>query len=246
MAWKINDRISIQSEIHLERGSIRDKVTENLQNADYSRAVSEMDRNFSATSYAFALQAEIHPRLRLGAVYDAQINYSVYERIDYSLSELNTRRSYDFSLPPAYSIALAAGISERWWFTSAYWQREAPEATGFGQFENALGDQRIFSAGLERRRGNGGESFFSRIPLRIGYYQEDWHTEIPAGEPVVSRFITVGSGIELPRGPGSLDLSFEFGRIGSNDANGIEEQVMRVNLGINLSEAWERRERRRY
>jgi len=246
IAWKINDRISVQSELHLERGSIRDEVTENLQNEDYSSASSELDRNFSATSWAFSIQAKLHPRIFLGGTYDAEIGYSVNERRSYTLAEINSRNSYDFTLPPSYSIGIAAGVSRRWWLTSAFWMREAPEATGFYQFEGALGVERMFSIGLERRPGNSKDSFFSRIPLRMGYYEDYWHIEIPAGEPVVSRFFTFGSGIELPRGPGSLDFSFEFGKIGSNDANGIEEKVMRINIGINVSEVWKRRQDKKF
>ena len=104
----------------------------------------------------------------------------------------------------------------------------------------------MISVGLERVAGTVSQPFFTRIPIRIGYYQEYWHTEIPAGEPVISRFFTFGSGIELPGGPGSVDFSFEFGRIGSSGANGIEENVMRINISINVSEAWKRREGRRY
>ncbi len=246
VAWKIHDRVSLESEIHLERGSIRDKVTENFQNQDYSLVNSEMDRNFSATSWGISILAKPHSRLMLGATYDAEINYSVNERVDYSLAELNSRSSYDFSLPSAYSLSLAAGISERWWITSALWMREAPEAEGFEQFEGALGEERMIAVGLERLRSSGKNSFFSRIPLRIGYYEDRWHIEIPEGEPVISRFVTFGSGIKLPGGPGSLDLSFEFGKIGSNDSNGIEENVMRINLSVNVSEAWKRREKKKY
>ena len=246
VAWKIHERLSLESEIHLERGSIRDKVTENFQNEDYRVINSELDRSFSATSWGVSILAKLHSRLMLGATYDAEINYSVNESIDYSLAELNTKSSYDFSLPPAYTLSLAAGISERWWITSALWMREAPEAEGFEQFEGALGEERMFAVGLERQRGNGKGAFFSRIPLRIGYYEDHWHIEIPQGEPVISRFVTFGSGFKLPGGPGSLDFSFEFGKIGSNDSNGIEENVMRVNLSVNLSEAWKLREEKKY
>jgi len=246
VAWKIHERLSLESEIHLERGSIRDKVTENFQNEDYRVINSELDRNFSATSWGVSILAKLHSRLMVGATYDAEINYSVNERIDYSLAELNNKSSYNFSLPPAYTLSLAAGISERWWITSALWMREAPEAEGFEQFEGALGEERMFAIGLERQRGNGEGSFFARIPLRIGYYEDHWHIEIPQGEPVISRFVTFGSGLKLPGGPGSLNFSFEFGKIGSNDSNGIEENVMRVNLSVNLSEAWKMREEKKY
>jgi hypothetical protein len=69
--------------------------------------------------------------------------------------------------------------------------------------------------------------------------------EYPEGRPVKSRFITFGSGFGLPGGSGVIDVSFEFGKIGSVSVNGVDERVFRVALGLSASEAWSRRKEER-
>ncbi|HEY5134104.1 MAG TPA: hypothetical protein VII85_10510, partial [Candidatus Krumholzibacteriaceae bacterium] len=99
---------------------------------------------------------------------------------------------------------------------------------------------RLVAFGIERLRMQSG-AFFTRIPLRIGFYENRWHVEYPEGRPVNSRFVTFGTGFSLPGGPGAIDLSFEIGQIGSISANGLDERVFRFALGLSASEAWSKR-----
>jgi hypothetical protein len=241
LSWRINDKISIGGELQFERGSIMDGIKTVFDNYDYGVSYSERKRIFSATSWAFSFLAQPHSRLFIAGVVDGQIDYSVDEYIKHTRSEFNSSDSWGFTLPPSYSIGVAAGLSERWWVTSAFWQRNAPDATGFSAFEGALGTERLFAFGLEKRINNESNSRLSRIPLRIGYYEDIWHMEIPSGEPVKSRFFTIGSGFGIPGGEGALDYAFEFGKIGSTESNGIEETVLRFSVSMGISEAWKRR-----
>lgn len=241
LSWKAHDRIRLAGEIQIERGSIRDRVSVDFNNSDYGAAYSERKRTFSGTSWGLSFLLEAHRRLFLAGSVDGVVDYSVSEYIDNSREEFNSSDSWDFELPPSFAGGIYAGITDRLWFSSTYWTREAPGTRGFEQLEGALRDETLIAFGLERTRGGGEEGFFSRIPLRIGYYENVWHLENPAGESIKSRFFTMGSGLELPGGPGSLDYSFEFGKIGSNDTNGIEEKVLRFTLSISVSEEWKRR-----
>jgi hypothetical protein len=58
---------------------------------------------------------------------------------------------------------------------------------------------------------------------------------------VDSRFITFGSGFGLPGGPGQVDLSFEFGQVGSVGNNGVDERVVRMAIGLSVAESWSKR-----
>lgn len=79
------------------------------------------------------------------------------------------------------------------------------------------------------------------MPLRLGYYEDRWHVEIPDGSRVVSRFFSVGSGFGMPGGPGGIDVTLEFGKIGSVSDNAIDEKVFRVGIGMSLTEKWTKR-----
>jgi hypothetical protein len=241
LSWKINDRISIGGELQIERGSIRDGITIVFDNYNYGTSYSERKRIFSATSWAFSFLARPHSRFFIAGVIDGQIDYSVNEYITHSRSDFNSSDSWDFTLPPAYSFGVAAGLSERWWVTSTFWQRAVPDATGFSEFEGALGSERLVALGLERRFNNESSFWLSRIPLRMGYYENIWHMELPIDNPVKSRFFTLGSGFGIPGGEGALNYAFEFGKVGSSDSNGIEETVFRFSVSLGVSEAWGRR-----
>ncbi len=246
VSWRIHDRLMVGGELQIERGSIRDGIDVVFDNEDYGVSFSERKRIFSATSWSFSFLAKVHARLFLAGVVDGEVDYSVEEYVDNSGGRFDSSDSWRFSLPPSFSGGIYAGLSKRIWFSSSFWTREAPEARGFEQFEGALGRETVLSFGLERKAGGRNSSFFSRIPLRLGYYENLWHIEVPRGEDLKSRFITLGSAIDLPGGPGSLDYALEFGKIGSSGKNGIEEKVMRVSISISVSEAWKKRKIERH
>ncbi|HUV37915.1 MAG TPA: hypothetical protein VMX58_13350 [Patescibacteria group bacterium] len=241
LSWRVTDRIRVAGELQIERGSINDELAVYFPEEEYFGSVlSRRDRSFSGTSWSASVLIAVHPRIRIGAVFDDRVSYTVNQDITYSREEFDSSVSYDFELPPAFGAGVALGITDRWWITSNYWAREAPEPAGFSQLEGSLQDERLIAFGLERRRSAAG-GFFSRIPLRFGYYENRWHLEFPAGEGVTARFVTLGTGLQVPGGPGSVDISLELGQIGSIDNNGIDERVMRIGVGLNVSEPWSRR-----
>jgi hypothetical protein len=240
VAWAPLEWLSVSGSVQLEKGSIKDEVYSSFDDTAYKDTQSIRTRGFSGTSLSASALVKAHPRLWLGASFDEAVDYSVEETIKYTLERLNTRTTYDFTLPAAWSLGAAFGISERWWATSSFWMRGAPGTEGFNQFEGSLGDETVVSFGVERRGSAEGHRW-ARIPLRLGYYEDRWHVEIPDGNRVVSRFFSVGSGFGMPGGPGGLDVTLEFGKIGSVSDNAIDEKVFRVGIGMSLSEKWTKR-----
>lgn len=244
LAWKATDWASVAGELQLERGSIKDDAIVSINSTDYQPAVSERLRSFSGTSAAVSFLLKPHERITVGAHWNSAIDYNVSETFSYTRAELDSASEYDFSLPAAFGAGAAFGATERWWVSAYFWQRSAPEPDGFPQLAGSIGDERLISFGVERRRQSAG-SFFSRIPIRLGFYEDRWHLERPEGRPVKSRFFTLGSGFALPGGPGMVDITFELGQIGSVSGNGLDERVFRIGLGISASEAWSKRKEER-
>ena len=241
VSWKAADWLNVAASLDLERGSIRQEVDIEFYEDGYDYAEASRSRSFSGESFSLALLARIHPRLYVGGMWDHEVEYEVDETITYTRSEFNSNAVWKTTLPAAFGVGAAAGLSERWWLTAQYWRREPPEAEGFPQLDGSIGEESLIAVGLERRRaGDGG--FFSRIPLRLGFYQNRWHLEIPAGEPVTSRFFTMGTAFSLPGGPGRIDLSLELGQVGSLDDNGADERIARLGVGFSLSEPWSSRD----
>jgi len=241
LSWKAQDWLNVAASFELERGSIRNDITTEFYESNFTDSEASRDRTFSGESFSVALLARIHPRLYVGGLWDHEVEYEVDETITYTRSEFDTHRIWKTTLPGAFGVGASAGLSERWWLSAQYWRREAPETAGFEQFTGAVGEEYLIAVGLERR-GLGSGGFFHRIPLRLGYCQNKWHLEIPAGEPVVSRFFTAGTAFSLPGGPGRIDLSLELGQVGSLDTNGADERMARIGIGFSLSETWSARD----
>ncbi len=241
LSWRVIDRVRVAGELQVERGSIKDDVTVYFPGEEgFGSVRSRRNRSFAGTSWGGSILVNVLPRLSIGATFDDRVTYTVTEDVSFSRDDLDSTAAWEFELPSAYGFGAAVGITERWWISSSFWMREAPEPAGFRQLERSLQDERLVAFGLERRRSAEG-GFLSRIPLRFGYYEDDWHLEFPPGNGVKARFFTFGTGLSLPNGPGSIDISLEFGQIGSLDDNGVDERVMRVGIGLNVSEPWSRR-----
>jgi len=244
VAWRVASWARVAGALQLERGSIKDVSRIEFHAASYNAVESRRDRNFSGTSWNVSTLFQVLPRLSLGAALSSETHYSVDEAFTYTRSEFDSTSRYDFTLPSSWEFGAAFGVTDRWWLSSHYWQRGAPEPDGFPQLAGSIGDERLVSFGIERRRVQTG-GFFSRIPLRLGFFEDRWHLEYPDGRPVRSRFVTFGSGFGLPGGPGAVDLSFEIGQIGSVNDNGVDERVFRFAVGLSASEAWSVRKAKR-
>lgn len=244
-AWRPAGWLRVAGELQIERGSIFDEVATELREDEYEPAVSERTRRFSGTSWSVSALLRPHPRIRLGGYLDDRVSYEVEEEFTYTRSDLDSTGVYDFELPLAWGVGAAVGVTGRWWLSASWWFREAPGAAGFPALENRLNDERLFSVGIERRADGEADGFLARLPLRIGFRTGVWHLTYPPGEELSATWLTLGTGIGMPRGPGNIDLSVELGRIGSVTDNGIDEQTVRIGLGINVSEQWTRRGRDR-
>jgi hypothetical protein len=240
ISWKVREWANVAAAFELERGSIRSDITIDFIPSDYADSEFSRIRSFSGNSWCAAFLVRIHPRLYIAGLWDAEVRYEVEETFSYARSEFDSTATWEATLPGAFGVGFSLGLSERWWLSSQYWHREAPDPTGFPQLSGGIGDETLISAGLERRSSADG-GFLKRIPLRFGFYQNRWHFEIPSGEAIRSRFFTIGTSLSFPGGRGGVDISFELGQIGSVDGNGVDERMARIGVGFNVSEVWSKR-----
>ncbi len=237
LSVKVRDWLNISAAYELERGSIKNKVRIEFYDQEYADTETSRDRSYSGSSWSAAVMIRVHPRIYIGGQWDHEVDYNVNESITYSRSDFDSTSVWNMNLPSAFGAGLAVGITDRWWLSSQYWMRKAPDTRGFPQLTGGIGDETMIGVGLERRRVREG-GFFGRIPIRLGFYQNQWHLEAPRGEIVVSRFFTAGTSFGLPNRPGSIDLSMELGQIGSVDSNGSNERMVRIGFGLSMSEVW--------
>ena len=240
LAWRPVSWARVAGAYQLERGSIRDDYRVEFRRDYFSSVESKRVRTFSGSSWSGSMLLNVYPRLSLGLGWNGGVAYEGDETFSYSRAEFDTTEAWQFKIPSSWEAGAAFGITDRWWLSAHFWRRSAPEPQGFEQLAGSIGDERLVALGVEKRSAQAG-GFFTRIPLRLGFYENRWHFEYPAGRPVKSRFVTFGTGFDLPGGPGEIDLSFEIGQIGSAGNNGVEERVFRMAVGLSASETWSRR-----
>ena len=240
LAWRPVSWARVAGAYQLERGSIEDAYRVEFRRDYYASVESKRVRSFSGSSFSGSVLLNVYPRLSLGLGWNSGVAYEGDETFRYSRTEFDSVAAWRFKLPSFWEAGAAFGITERWWLSAHFWRRSAPETRGFEQLAGSIGQERLAAIGVEKRGGQAG-GFFTRIPLRLGFYENRWHLEYPAGRPVKSRFVTFGTGFNLPGGPGQIDLSFEIGQIGSVGNNGVDERVFRMAIGLSASETWSRR-----
>ncbi|OQX84217.1 MAG: hypothetical protein B6D63_05055 [Candidatus Latescibacteria bacterium 4484_7] len=233
--------LNLAGELQIERGSIKDETTVRFTEEElYHPAISRLNRNFYGTSWSVSALWKAKEWLSLGAVFDAGVDYGIDEVYKFSRTDFDSLSHADFSLPPAFALGAAVKVRDRWWISTTYWRRNAPEASIFDEFSGRLEAEEVVSFGLERRMSQSG-GFLRRLPVRLGFYQDRWHIEIPGGEPVFSRFVTLGTAVKMPGGPGVINLDIEYGQNGSSVRNGVSEKMVRFGIGISVSEKWSKR-----
>jgi hypothetical protein len=244
LAWRPVPWLRVAGAYQLERGSIRDDYRVEFRREYYSTVESKRVRTFSGDSWSGSVLLNVYPRLSLALGWNGGVAYEGDETFRYSRAEFDSIAPWRYKIPSFWETGAAFGVTERWWASAHYWRRGAPETRGFEQLAGSIGEERLAALGIERRGVKAG-GFFARIPLRLGFYENRWHFEYPAGRPVKSRFFTFGTGFNLPGGPGQMDLSFEIGQIGSAANNGVDERVFRMAFGLSASETWSKRRTQR-
>lgn len=244
VSWRALTWARVAGSVALERGSIRSSSIVSFENSLYGDVESSRSRSYAGTSFGLSALVEPHERVSLGAVWRSETAYDATETFSYTKASLDSSAEGSFTMPMSWGAGAAVRVARRWWANASFWTREAPKPDGFPQLEGSIGDETLVAAGIERRGAPEG-GFFSRIPLRIGFYDDRWHFEYPAGKAIHSRFLTIGTGFTMPGGPGAIDVAVELGQTGSIDSNGLEERVLRFVFGMSASEAWSKRKQER-
>ncbi len=244
-AWRPISSLRVAAEAQFNLGSVIDKVNVWFDDLDYQNVDSKRRRSYTGLSWGAAVLWEVHPRIWLGASVDGPVNYSVEEEIDNTVSVLDTTFSYDYTLPLAFDVGFAINPIGRWWLSSSYSMRAASDPVGYPQLEGSIVDETHIGIGIERRASLEGH-VLNQIPIRLGFYMDRSQIQFPPGQDVTSMFITVGSAVPMGKKAGSIDYTLEFGRIGLQEENFVEENIFRFGLSISLAEPWSKRNTERH
>ena len=80
-------------------------------------------------------------------------------------------------------------------------------------------------------------SYFTKLTYRAGFHYDQTYFNI-YGTSINKYGVTLGLGLPVPRAMTSINLAFEFGKMGTTKNNLIEETYFNISLGLSLHDKW--------
>ena len=80
-------------------------------------------------------------------------------------------------------------------------------------------------------------NYFTKLTYRAGFHYDQTYFNI-YGTSINKYGVTLGLGLPVPRAMTSINLAFEFGKMGTTKNNLIEETYFNISLGLSLHDKW--------
>ena len=149
----------------------------------------------------------------------------------------------DLRIPTTSTIGLGIGQDLKWFIGAEYSQQGLSSFTNdFFELDNVVYEDAstIAFGGFYVPNYSSFSSYLSRVTYRAGARFEK--TGIIVNDTSIDNFgITFGVGLPLSGSFSNVNLGFEYGQRGTTDANLIEENYFKVNLGLSLNDLWFRK-----
>ncbi|WP_190809910.1 hypothetical protein [Flagellimonas sp. S3867] len=161
------------------------------------------------------------------------------EVIDVNLDASNLRNT-ELKIPTRTTVGLGFGENKKWFLGGEYsFQKFSEFKNDFLGLSNVTyNDASTFAFGgyyIPDYRSL--SSYFKRITYRAGVRYDVSGLEVNNKE--INDFgITFGFGLPLSNNFSNVNVGFELGKRGTTDANLIEENYFKVNIGLSLNDRW--------
>lgn len=161
------------------------------------------------------------------------------EVIDVNLDENNLRNT-ELKIPTRTTVGLGFGENKKWFLGGEYSMQKFSEFSNdfLGLSNVTYNDASTFAFGgyyIPDYRSL--SSYFKRITYRAGVRYDVSGLQVNNKE--INDFgITFGFGLPLSNNFSNVNVGFELGRRGTTDANLIEENYFKVNIGLSLNDRW--------
>ncbi|NOU59570.1 hypothetical protein [Marinifilum caeruleilacunae] len=178
--------------------------------------------------------------LMLGLKYQPKIGVSAKRVVEVTnigsvKYEDTDRGRYD--VPESYGVSLGLNKGKQLWIGADYLLEKWSETQKFEK-DNLLLDRNKFSLATIYNANDGyATKFFKKMTYRFGAFYDTGYIEV-RNERIKTAGLSFGIGMPLARGNGMINLSFEFGQMGSTKNNLVREDFGRINIEMNLFENW--------
>jgi hypothetical protein len=140
-------------------------------------------------------------------------------------------------IPAKYGFGFTLKKEDNWMFGADYSWQNWSEFEAFGR-SDSLENTMQFNVGGEFTPTNSiTASYWKRVKYRLGFRFNKTYLNIRDNQ--INEFgITFGMGLPIPRSFSTVNLAFEIGRKGTTAAGLIQNNYLRLTLGISVWERW--------
>jgi len=248
IAGRLGGGVAIGFSVNLIRGTMIETLDDVFWESDvggvdqltsypFVRSRRELKDIFDGTSTTFSLLWNPVGGLKFGAAYTPRHNVVTARTL--SLASVASRKNSSFTvwMPVEWSVGTQIPLSSRWRFGADFDLCQFSQLRGRWEWEQDMKDERTFSCGFERIRGQLRRGGSSNLPLRIGFSQRNWGYLVNEHE-IVERSMSVGIGFPLHRHEGQVDIASTYGIIGDLSDNGSSSKYIRFSVTITGLEKW--------
>lgn len=178
--------------------------------------------------------------LILGVKYQPKVG--VNAKLETEVLNLNVEKYSDtdhgkFDVPETYGVALGFNKGKQFWLGADYLNERWSETTKFDK-SNDLLDRNKFSLAMAYEANDGyATKMLKKLTYRFGAFYDTGYMRVE-NERIKTKGLSFGVGFPMARGKGMINLSFEFGQMGTTDNNNVREDYGRFTLEMSLFERW--------
>lgn len=206
---------------------------------DYSPVNDRPTLNFKGADFTYGVHLRPHPKVSLGAMLrnSVTIDTKTKRNVRFQNEPIDTTES-DVTLPMTFGFGISIHPSEQLHLVGDVKFTHWEDLEFGGQPVARATDTRRFGVGLEWRGDPKADTWYERIPLRIGYADEPWYINHENGGTINGYFWSLGTTVDLFRQRGFLDVAFTYGRRGSNNLQAMEERLYQLTMTAFGFETW--------
>ena len=257
VGYKVLKDLSIGATMNFNFGTLENNRLQTVENVqfgaknDRTSRVNGVDFNYALnytpkisdtyrlhTSVRVNTQGNLSSRntQRIGSV--SNVNGQEIEIIDVDLAVKGLANTA-LKIPASTTLGLGIGEDMKWFLGAEYSQQGLSSFTNeFLDFDIVYQDtSSIAFGGFFVPNHDSFSNYLKRITYRAGARYEK--TGMVVNNTEIDNFgITFGVGLPLSGSFSNLNLGFEVGKRGTTDANLIEENYFKVNIGLSLNDLW--------
>lgn len=173
-------------------------------------------------------------------VIDTMINpytgnpYGRVDQIDTINNADNKVRSH---LPMRYGLGFSLNLKNKIIVAADYSTQKWSEYQSFNPFDS-LADTRYLNFGIQYTPDEKSiRNYWKRINFRAGFFANDTYLKL-GGQQIKDYGVTMGLRFPFKGNKSAVQLSYEFGKLGTTDHNLVRENYHLINLSISLYDFW--------